>query len=81
MEYKPPEPVEGLLFGYFGKTDSPSHVLVVNLDYRQNVTKTLVGPDQLDIFDAATGKWSAVGANRVELSIKPGGGMLVRVAR
>jgi len=81
MEYAPPQPVEGLLLGYFGKTDSPSHVLVVNLDYKQNVTRTLVGPGQLDIFDTATGKWSKVGSNRVELSIQPGGGTLVRVAR
>jgi hypothetical protein len=81
MDYTPPQPVKGMLLGYFGKTDSPSHVLVVNLDYKQNVTRTLLGPGQLDVFDTATGKWSTVGSNRVEMSIQPGGGLLVRVAR
>jgi len=81
MDYTPPKPVEGLLLGYFGEADSPSHVLVVNLDYKLNATRTIVGPDRLEIFDTATGKWSNVGANRVELHIQPGGGILVRVAR
>lgn len=80
-DYVPQQLVEGFLLGYFGKTDSPTHALVVNLDYRQNATRTIVGPDRLDIFDTATDRWSAVGANRVELRIQPGGGALVRVAR
>jgi hypothetical protein len=81
MDYTPPQPVEGLLLGYFGKVDSPSHVLVVNLDYKQNVTRTIVGPGRLEIFDTTTGKWSVAGINRVELRIQPGGGVLVRVVR
>jgi hypothetical protein len=80
MDYTPPEPVKGMLLGYFGKVDSPSHVLVVNLDYKQNVTRTLVGPGRLEIFDTTTLKWSVVGTNRAELHIQPGGGVLVRVA-
>jgi hypothetical protein len=80
MDYTPPLPVKGMLLGYFGKVDSPSHVLVVNLDYKQNVTRTLVGPGKLEIFDTTTGKWSVVGTNRAELHIQPGGGVLVGVA-
>ena len=80
MDDAPPQPVKGMLLGYFGKVDSPSHVLVVNLDYKQNVTRTLVGPGRLEIFDTATLKWSVVGTNRAELHIQPGGGVLVRVA-
>jgi hypothetical protein len=81
MDYNPSQPVEGLLLGYFGEVGSPSHVLVVNLDYKQNATRTIVGPGQLEIFDTTTGKWLVIGNNRVELSIQPGGGTLVRVAR
>ena len=80
-DYAPSKPVDGFLLGYFGKADSSSHALVVNLDYRQNATRIVIGPGRLDIFDAATDKWSAVGTNRVELRIQPGGGALVRVAR
>ena len=80
-DYTPPKPVDGLLLGYFGKPGSPSHVLVVNLDYGKNATKTIVGPGQLDIFDTATEKWSKVNANSAELHIQPGGGILVRIAR
>jgi hypothetical protein len=80
-DYAPPQPVEGFLLGYFGKADSPTYVLVVNLDYKQSATRTIVGPELLEVFDAATGKWSAAGANRMELRLQPGGGALVRVAR
>lgn len=62
-EYVSPKPVEGFLLGYFGKMGSPSHILVVNLDYAQTATKTIVGPDRLEIFDTITNKWSAVGDN------------------
>lgn len=81
MEYRPPQPVDGLLLGYFGEIDSPSYVLVVNLNYKQNITKTLVGAGKLDIFDAKSGKWSVVNSNRVELNLKPGGGILARFTK
>lgn len=80
-DYVPSKPVEGFVLGYFGEADLPSHALVVNLDYGQTATETIVGPGQLDIFDTKTNKWSAVGNNRVKLHIQPGGGALVRVAR
>ena len=87
-------PVEGFLIGYFGKEQSPTHALVVNLDYRtysgrgqprreeflKPVRRAIVGPNRLDFFDVTTLKWSATDSNRVELRLPPGGGILVRVA-
>jgi len=48
----PPAPVTGLLLGYFGTAGNPTHVLVVNLDYTQDVTTTVVGPGPMEAFDA-----------------------------
>jgi hypothetical protein len=69
----------GLLLGYFGKQDSPSHVVVVNLDCRAEASTTIVGPANLERFDAATRKWSSANGTRVELRLPPGGGQLLRV--
>ncbi len=85
--------VEGFVIGCFGKDNSPTHALVVNLDYRtysgrgqprQNeflkpVVRAVVGPGQLEVFDAATSKWSPAGTDRIELHLPPGGGKLFRV--
>ena len=70
---------EGMLLGYFGKT-RPTHVLVVNLNYKSAVTRTVVGPDRLYLFDAVTRKWtpSATGS-RVTVTLPRGGGKLIRV--
>jgi len=87
-------PVEGFVIGYFGQGTSPTHALVVNLDYRtysglgqprreeflKPVRRAIVGPGHLEIFDVATSKWSATDSNRVELRLPPGGGVLVRTA-
>ena len=81
MAYQPPERVRGFLLGYFGKADKPSHVVVVNLDYKAENKVTLVGPGNLDTFDAVSSTWSPVGGSRAELKLPPGGGKLVRVAR
>lgn len=88
-------PVEGLVIGCFGKGDSPTHALVVNLDYRtysgrgharreeflKPVRRAIVGPGNLEVFDVAASKWSPTGSNRAELSLPPGAGVLLRVAR
>jgi len=87
-------PVEGFVIGYFGPAQEPTHALVVNLDYRtyggigqprrdefrKPVTRDLVGPGSLEVFDTATGTWGATGSDRVELHLPPGGGLLVRLA-
>jgi hypothetical protein len=78
------KPIQGLSLGYFGppaKGDAksrPTHVLVVNLDLRAEKAATLVGPADLQIFDATMRQWSPVGANRTALCLPPGGGKLLR---
>ena len=88
-------PVEGFVIGYFGSGQSPTHALVVNLDYRtyggrgqprqeeflKPMRRAIVGPGQLEVFDAKASKWSMADSNRIELRLPPGGGMLVRVGR
>ncbi len=82
--YQPPQPIQGFLLGYFGRpgekpaASQPTHVVVVNLDYKRAVTTTLVSSDPLAAFDAATGQWSAAAGARVELNLLPGGGKLLR---
>lgn len=71
----------GLLFGKFGKGVRASHVVVVNLDYKSEVIASIVGPARMEVFDAATRKWSRVRGRRAELKLPPGGGKLMRVAR
>ena len=82
MEYKPLQPVRGVVLGLFGKTKDvaqATHVLVVNLDYKQALTTTLVGPMPLESFDAATGRWTGARGVRMPLDLPPGGGKLVRI--
>ena len=80
----PPQPIRGLVLGYFGSSADagaaarPSHVVVVNLDYRHEATVSVAGPGPLSAFDATTGKWSAAAASPLELKLPPGGGKLVR---
>ncbi len=81
-EFKTLEPVKGYALGFFGKPGSqakPTHVVVVNLDYKKTATPTLVGPGRLSVFDAAAHRWVTAKSNRVELRLPPGGGALVRV--
>lgn len=85
LDYKAPERVKGLLLGYFGpagkakQPPSPTHVLVVNLDYQADVVGGLRGPGRLEVFDAATGRWSRLDEARAELKLTRGGGKLVRL--
>jgi len=80
MEYRVPERVRGLMLGYFGPAEAPTHVVVVNLDYKAEVATTIVGPGKLDVFDAATGVWQPADQARAELKLETGGGRLVRLA-
>ncbi|MEK7686002.1 MAG: hypothetical protein AAB466_11325 [Verrucomicrobiota bacterium] len=87
MNYKPPEPVKGVLLGCFGpaeknqKAASATHVMAVNLDYQAGAVVGIRGPAQLEIFDAAAGQWSPANGTRAELRLPRGGGKLVRVRR
>ena len=80
MAFKPPERARGVLLGYFGAADKPSHVVVVNLDYKAEQKVGLVGPGRLDRFDAKSGEWINGNSERLELQLKPGEGVLVRAA-
>ncbi len=75
----------GLLLGCFGpgsdRAGKPTHVVVVNLDYQTEAHAILVGPANLEVFDATTGKWSAANGNTAGLTLAPGGGKLIRASR
>lgn len=87
MNYKPPEPVKGVLLGCFGPADktkettAPTCVIVVNLNCSADVVLGIRGPAPLEIFDATTGQWSPANGIRAELRLPRGGGKLVRVRR
>jgi hypothetical protein len=81
MAFNPPERARGLLLGYFGAGDKPSHVVAVNLDYRAEATAIFTGPGSLDAYDAKTGAWTAGNRDHLELRLPPGGGKLVRIAK
>jgi hypothetical protein len=80
-DYHAPQPVKGVLLGYFGPAAKPTHVLVVNLDYQTEVVAGLRGPARLEIFDANNGQWARAKEKRVELRLPPGDGRLVRIRR
>ena len=79
-----PDPAsQEVLLGCFGKSASrPTHVVVVNLDYKNAMTTTLIGPGAMDVFHALTKNWCAQpGGTRIKLDLPPGGGALVRTER
>lgn len=78
LAYQPPERVRGLLLGYFGKDDKPTHVVAVNLDYRAEASVAVTGPGNLEAFDASSGAWSGAGGARLEIRLPSGGGKLLR---
>ena len=71
----------GFLLGFFGAVERPTHVVLVNLDYAAEVSTSLVGPSQLELFDATTAQWTSAQKAVIELILQPGAGKLVRVAR
>lgn len=87
MECKPRERVRGVMLGYFGrpprsgKPSKPTHVVVVNLDYRAEAVVGLTGPGKLEEFNPSVGEWAPDGGKHVELRLPPGGGKLLRVQR
>ncbi len=80
MEYRVPERVRGFVLGYFGQANEPSHVLVVNLDYKAEATTTVVGPGRLELFDATSPAWQPASGAQAALKLPPGGGRLLRIA-
>ena len=78
------DPVEGMLLGLFDSASDQvadaTYALVVNLDYTSGTTTTVIGPENLEVFDASTGVWTPTGSNQAALSLVAGGGKLVRLA-
>ena len=81
VEYRPPERVRGALISTFGRDAKATHAVVVNLDYKAPLSTSVVGSGPLEVFDAATGTWSAAGGPRAAVVLPPGGMRLVRTAR
>jgi hypothetical protein len=83
---EPPAPVKGILIGDFcpvnksGLVLSPTHAVVVNLDYKATASVGIRAAAALESFDPASGQWSPAHTNRVVLQLPPGGGRLVRLA-
>jgi len=69
----------GFLVTLFGRGTKATHACVVNLDYTTAATAAVVGPGNLQVFDAGTRKWSAARMKTVALELRPGEGKLVRV--
>jgi len=86
--------LKGFVLGLFGKDETPTYALVVNLDYRtwsgighkrrdefiNPIRRALVGPGRLEFFDPDTSQWKDAEKSYVVLRLPPGGGLLVRVA-
>lgn len=80
LAYAPPEKMKGMVMGIFGKQGRPTHVLVANLDYTQNVSTTIVGPGPLEVFNPVTSRWErSRDGKRMPVQLLPGGGVLLRV--
>jgi hypothetical protein len=54
-----------------------TRTLVVNLDYSNGLNTRVTGPGDLSIFDPATGTWIAQGHSWADVSLLPGGGVLI----
>lgn len=79
--FAPERRSQDLVLGTFGKrAGQPTHVVVVNLDYKKAVSTTLLGPGAMEVYHAATKVWTK-SSSRLKLDLPPGGGVLVRLAR
>ncbi len=86
-KFEPPAPVKGVLIGDFcpvNKSDlvlSPTHAVVVNLNYKAAASVGIRAAASLETFDPATGRWSSTHTNHVILDLPAGGGKLVRLGK
>ena len=78
--YQTNQPVRGAVLGLFGPDDQladATRALVVNLDYSNGLNTRVTGPGDLSVFDPATDAWIAQGHCWADVSLLPGGGVLV----
>ena len=74
------QPVRGAVLGLFGPDDQLTNAtgtLVVNLDYSNALNTRVMGPGDLSIYDPATDTWIAQNHSWADVSLLPGGGVLV----
>ncbi|MBR3221172.1 MAG: hypothetical protein IKF72_02990 [Kiritimatiellae bacterium] len=64
----------------FDAPGKPTHLMVVNCDYRKDRTLHIKAPTAAERFDALAGTWSPVGAE-FDLLIVRGGGALLRLTK
>ena len=70
----------GVLWGFFGSDGETTHVLVVNLDHGKETAATVVGPGDMEEFDAQARRWRpASDGSRSQLDLVAGGGKLLRL--
>ncbi len=67
------------LVSRFDAPGRPTHLMVVNCDYRQARTLSVAAPRPAERLDPATGQWHPVGTD-FELTLDRGGGALLRLA-
>jgi hypothetical protein len=90
FQFDPPVPapayqagarVEGLLLATFGPDPKgkPSHLMLVNLDYKTPQTCHLRTPSPVEAFEPATRHWQSHPGLLTELPLPAGGGMLLRL--
>ena len=90
VQFDPPVParpyqagarVEGLLLTTFGPGSGgkPSHLMLVNLDYKTPQKCHLRTPSPVETFHPDTRKWEAHSGLLTELSLPQGGGILLRL--
>ena len=74
------QPVRGAVLGLWGPDDllaDATCTLVVNLNYSSGLNTRVTGPGNLSVFDPTTGIWTAQGHAWADVSLLPGGGVLV----
>lgn len=80
--FRPTPANERVMLGLFGKTEAQAtHVVVVNLDYKNASVIHFAGPKPMELFHPATATWTEPKAETdgVKLDLAPGGGALLRV--
>jgi hypothetical protein len=83
LSYRPGEPVKGVLLSCLAATGQkePAYALVVNLDYNSAAVIGVRAAGDISTFDPASARWQSTGKARCELTLAPGGGQLIRLAR
>jgi hypothetical protein len=79
-DYVVNQPVKGALLGFFGPKNelaNATHAIVVNLDYSKALNTRVTGPGDLSVFNPTTGEWIAQEHPWADVSLLPGGSVLV----